>query len=311
MKVRLGYACISKTLDITSSSTMTYTNYKKLGDDKAIVKLDNIIKKNFTNLEEILKYNIKNDVYFFRMSSNIIPLATHPNVKVNVFDKYSEYFIKIGKIIKENDLRVDMHLDHYYVLNSINDNTVMSTINMLNFSYNIFNSMRIKSKIVLHVGSKTNGKKEGMRRFINNFNLLDKNVQEMIILENDDKVYNIKNVLKICNTLNIPMVLDYHHYKCNKSNEKIEDYIEKIFNTWNTIPKVHFSSPKSKKEKRAHHDYIDSDEFIKFIEKIKFVNRDIDIMIEAKAKDEALFRLVRELKYKTNYKFINNTTFLI
>ena len=29
MNIRLGYACISKTLDITSSHTITYTNYEK------------------------------------------------------------------------------------------------------------------------------------------------------------------------------------------------------------------------------------------------------------------------------------------
>ena len=78
-------------------------------------------------------------------------------------------------------------------------------------------------------------------------------------------------------------------------------------------PKVHFSSPKSKlkKEFRSHHDYIASNSFINFIEKIKFINKDFDIMLEAKAKDEALFKLVRELKYKTNYKFIDETTFII
>lgn len=42
---------------------------------------------------------------------------------------------------------------------------------------------------------------------------------------------------------------------------------------------------------------------------IKKYNVDIDVMIEAKAKDDALFRLVRELKYKTNYKFIDETSF--
>ena len=31
-------------------------------------------------------------------------------------------------------------------------------------------------------------------------------------------------------------------------------------------------------------------------------------MIEAKAKDEAVFKLIREIKYKTNYKFIDETT---
>ena len=35
----------------------------------------------------------------------------------------------------------------------------------------------------------------------------------------------------------------------------------------------------------------------------------VDIMLEAKSKDEALFKLIRYLKYKTNYKFIDDTTF--
>ena len=54
---------------------------------------------------------------------------------------------------------------------------------------------------------------------------------------------------------------------------------------------------------------LDSNKFIEFVEDIKHLDYDIDIMIEAKKKDEALFRLIRELKYKTNYKFIDDTTF--
>ena len=52
------------------------------------------------------------------------------------------------------------------------------------------------------------------------------------------------------------------------------------------------------------------DDFIDFLEKIKFTNRDFDVMIEAKQKDDALFRLVRQLKYKTDYKIEKNTIFL-
>ena len=108
--------------------------------------------------------------------------------------------------------------------------------------------------------------------------------------------------------LNVPIVLDYHHHKCNISEI---DYI-KIFNSWgDRVPKIHFSSPKNNREFRSHSDYINSDDFINFIDKIKYLNKDIDIMIEAKAKDDALFRLVRELKHKTNYKFIDETTFLV
>jgi UV DNA damage endonuclease len=110
------------------------------------------------------------------------------------------------------------------------------------------------------------------------------------------------------------MVLDYHHYMCNKGDIDIKDYYTNIFNTWKDInPKIHFSSPKNKTKKdiRSHHDYINPDDFISFINEIKHLPFDIDIMLEAKAKDEALFRLVRGLKYKTNYKFIDDTTFIV
>ena len=309
MKIRLGYACLPVTIDETSSKTLTYTHYKKLKEngDK---RLDEIIKSNFKSLENILKYNIKNDIVFFRMTSNLIPLFSHPDVKYEVFERYKDYFKKIGKIIKDNNLRVDMHPSAYVVLNSTQESVVTSTINILKFYQKMYEYMDYNSHLVLHVGSKANGKKESIKRFIDNFNTLDDKVKKLIVLENDDKSFNIRNVLSICNKLNIPMVLDYHHFKINKNNEKIEDYIEKIFDTWDSVPKIHFSSPKDKKNKRSHNDYIDSDDFIDFLERIKFTNRDFDVMIEAKKKDEALFRLIRELKYKTDYRIEKNTIFL-
>lgn len=309
MKIRLGYACVPITINETSSHTITYTNYKKLGKI-GNQKLDKVIKSNFESLENILKYNIKNDITFFRMTSELIPLISHPNVHYDFFNKYKENYKRIGEIIKQNNLRVDMHPSAYTVLNSINEDVVNSTINILKIYQKMYEYIGIDSILVLHIGSKVNGKKESIKRFIDNFNKLDDKVQKLIVIENDDKSFNIRNVLELCSKINRPMVLDYHHFKVNKNNEKIEDYIEKIFNTWNDIPKIHFSSPKDKKNKRSHHDYINSDDFINFLEKIKFVNRDFDVMIEAKQKDDALFRLIRELKYKTDYKIEGTTIYL-
>ena len=74
---------------------------------------------------------------------------------------------------------------------------------------------------------------------------------------------------------------------------------------------MHFSSPKGKKDFRSHSDYIDGDEFIKFIEILKKYDRDVDIMLEAKEKDDSLFRLIRYIKYKTNYVFVDDTSFIV
>ena len=231
MKIRLGYACVPVTIDETSSHSLTYTNYKKLGKD-ANKKLDSVIKSNFLSLENILKYNIKNDIIFFRMTSELIPLVSHPDVHYDFLEQYKDYYKKIGNIIRENNLRVDIHPSAYTVLNSVNENVVTSTINILEFYQKMYKYMKIDSKIVLHVGSKIGGKKEGIKRFIDNFNKLNVDLKKIIVVENDDKSYNVRNVLSLCEKLNIPMVLDYHHFKVNKNNEKIEDYIERIFNTW-------------------------------------------------------------------------------
>ena len=87
MKIRLGYACVPVTIEETSSHSLTYTNYKKLGI-KGNDKLDSVIKSNFESLEKILKYNIRNDIIFFRMTSELIPLANHPLVKYDVNHSY-------------------------------------------------------------------------------------------------------------------------------------------------------------------------------------------------------------------------------
>lgn len=307
MKIRLGYACISNTLGISSSGLLTFSHFSKLGN-KAMDKLDEVIIKNFNNLEEILKYNIANDIYFYRMTSNLIPLLSHPLVNINL-NKYKNNFEKIGKLINKHHMRVDMHIDPYYVLNSTNDKVVESTINICRIYRNMFNLMNIKSNLILHIGGKTISKEEGIKRFINNFELLDDDIKKMIIVENDDKIYNIKDTLYIAKQLGIPMCLDYHHYRCNNEKEDIIDYLNDILDTFDDIPKLHFSSPKSKKEYRAHHEYIDYLDFINFIEKIRFTQKDIDVMLEAKMKDDSLFRLVRQLKYK-GYKVNKNIIIL-
>lgn len=311
MKIRLGYACISKTLsNVTTSSTVTYTTFQK---DKDYKKIDTAIKSNLNALKEILTYNIKNNIHFFRLSSKLIPLATKSDVIFDYIDPYKDYYHSIAKIIKDNKLRIDFHPDEFCVLNSTKSEVVKNSIAILEYHYNLLKALEIKNKIlVLHIGGNTFGKKNSISRFINNFNTLSKDIQESIAIENDDKIFNIRDCVYISKNINVPVILDYHHHICNHDELDINDYLKDILSSWhNTTPKMHFSSPKNKTKKdfRSHNDYINVDAFINFIDILKPFNHDVDIMIEAKAKDEALFRLVRELKYKTNYTFIDDTSF--
>lgn len=311
MEVRLGYVAITKTLDnITSSSSLSYTIYKDL--DNKEERLYDVILSNLKDLKEIIKYNIKNNIHFYRLSSAMIPLATHNEVSFDYITPYKELYEEIGTLINQSKMRVDFHPNQFCVLNSTSPKVIKNTVEILEYHEALLKYFNVDNPLILlHVGSMAGGKKASMSRFINNFKKLPQSIQKMIALENDDKVYTVEDTLDLCEKLSIPCVLDYHHYICNHV-EKIENLLPRIFKTWKNInPKMHFSSPKSrlKKEFRSHHDYIDSSAFIEFIEILKDYNIDVDIMLEAKAKDEALFKLIRELKYKTDYKFIDDTSF--
>ena len=101
MKIRLGYVAISKVLNITSSHTITFKNYSKLEKNNQDKKLDELINKNLDSLLRILKYNLENEIYFYRMTSSLIPLSTHSEVNYNWENKYNKKFIEIGKFIKK------------------------------------------------------------------------------------------------------------------------------------------------------------------------------------------------------------------
>lgn len=306
MKVRLGYACITNCINDSSSSPYTYSEYLKDGD---IDKLDRVIISNLKSLNNIIDYNIKNNIHFYRISSKIIPLATKDDVKFDYTNKYKSYYDTIGKKISDSKMRVDFHPDQFCVLNSVKSDVVSNSVKILEYHYNLLNMLNVNDKIlILHVGSSTFGKENSISRFINNFNKLPIYLRKCIAIENDDKVFNVNDVLKISKVTSIPIVLDYHHHLCNKSDFSFVD----IFNSWgNSRVKMHFSSPKNKRDYRSHNEYINGDDFINFIEILKKYDRDIDIMLEAKGKDDSLFRLVRYIKYKTDYEFIDDTTFLV
>ena len=214
MIIRLGYVAISKALDITSSGTITYTNYLK--EEKKDEKLDKIIKSNLEKLEKILNCNIKNNIHFYRLTSKLIPLATHKDVSFEYINKYKDYYNKISQIINKNNMRVDVHPDQFCVLNSTNKETINNSIEILKYHINILEALKIKNPvIVLHTGSSVFGKEKSITRFVNNFNKLQDNIKNSIVIENDDKIYNAKDVLSLCKKINRHMVIDYQHHLCN------------------------------------------------------------------------------------------------
>ena len=221
MKIRLGYVALPVSIPITASKTITLTSYKKLGKKRGEAKRTKIFEENLNNFFEILKYNDANQIHFYRMTSHLVPLLTYPDSYNNILKKHQTELEWIGNYIQNKNMRVDMHPDQYLVLNSMNSSVVESTIFSLNYYDELMTKMKLKTNIILHIGSGQEGKTKAMERFEEGFIRLKKSIQSMIALENDDKIFNIRNTLSLAKKLNIPMVLDYHHFLVNKNNHSV------------------------------------------------------------------------------------------
>jgi len=318
MIVRLGYVAMTLNLqDASPSKTVTVTSYDKIKSEEGKrYRLEKLTQINLQNTLRILRYNVANDIYVYRFTSKLVPLATYPSIEGWNYDEiFKKEFKEIGDFVKANDIRVSAHPDHFTLINSPDEKVFQDSLRDLEYHYRIYKAMGLedkKYKLVLHVGGVYGNKDTSIERFINNFPKLPQYIRHRIILENDDKSYNALDVLKICQTLNIPMVFDVHHYQCNNQGEKMIDILPDIFNTWNNEyfkPKIHFSSPKNEKDYRSHADIIELDEFLNFLDIAKNLGRDFDVMLEAKNKDNALFDLMEKLKNSGKVKIINNSTF--
>ena len=154
-------------------------------------------------------------------------------------------------------------------------------------------------------------KKAALGRFHQNIKKLPANIKKHMTLENDDKTYDVEETLITCEKENIPMILDYHHYMANKGEVELSSYLSRIFNTWNSssaIPKVHLSSPKSNQAYRSHADFVSFEYILPFLKMAKELDRDFDIMIEAKQKNLAMLKLIEEIAAVRGVKRISGST---
>jgi len=293
MSIRnIGFACMSLKCN-TKYKTFRLANFSEH-------KLYQTVTHNIKETERTIRQCIIDGVKMFRLSSDIVPFATHEISKGIDYMSWIRHDLKrIGKLCRDNGIRCSMHPSQIVNINSPSKDVVRASIKDLIYHYNILNSMRLNDfNIVIHVGGVYGDKIEAMKRFIRVFNKLPEQLRNHIILENDDKSYTINDVMKIHNHTGLKIVLDIHHMYCNNDGSKVD--LKSIFDTWDDkYPKIHISSPKSDKEFRSHADMIDFDyckEFLKKSEGYKF-----DVMIEAKGKDLAVDKFKKDLKeYKNN-----------
>ena len=295
----LGYACINMTLGkekITTNRSMI----KKTFLTKGVSYVSELAYKNVVDLEKILKWNVKNNIYFFRVSSDIFPWASEYDLETLPQIHLIRIVLqRIGKFVQENNVRITCHPGPFNVLGSPNDDVVRRTIIDLELHGKIFDLMGLSktpfNKINIHCNGAYGDKVETMKRFCRKFDMLSDSVKSRLTVENDDKasMYSVKDLMQIHNTIGIPIVFDYHHHKFCTGDLSEEDALRLATSTWGTVtPVVHYSESKalhendSKIKPQAHSDYIDI--------LPNTYGLDVDIMLETKQKELALLKVIKK-----------------
>ena len=297
--MNLGYACINTTLSankIFTNRTMRRKTFDANGEDY----VSDLALANVKDLKTIIQWNNEMKIKLFRLSSQIFPWSDEYDVKgLKDYDEIAELMLEIGKIAKDAGQRLTMHPGPYNCLASPTQKVVEKTIRELNFHSEQFNMMGYDpspyNKINIHVGGAYGDKKGTLDAFCHNFKLLNEDTKKRLVIENDDSPneYSVNDLYwGIHKRIGIPITFDYFHHKFNTGTLTEEEALRMASTTWpKKITQCCHYSESRRKEKldesirpQAHSDLI--------YEKINTYGLNLDIVIEAKSKEQAIFKRV-------------------
>lgn len=294
----LGYACINMTL-AAQKVTVTRGMIKRTFQAKGIKYASELALANFVDLYKVVQWNEANDIRFFRMSSNMVPWASEFQLTdLPDYDRIAKQCKRIGEYVREHNHRVTFHPGPFNVLVSPNQQVVDNTIKELTHHGEVMDLLGLDQspyyKINIHCNGVYGDKQVAMKRFIDNFGLLPDSVAKRLTVENDDKasMYSVDDLMFIHDKTGIPLVFDYHHHKFCDGGMSEQEALALAVSTWKDIkPVVHYSESKrdhenSNAKPQAHSDYVTNE--------ILTYGHDVDIMLEAKAKELALIKYAKD-----------------
>jgi UV DNA damage endonuclease len=298
LNLNLGYACQNMQLSHLGKGkrvTMNRSCIKKTFTEKGLDYISEISLKNCYDLEKLIHWNEEHGIKFFRLSSDLVPWASEFDMEdLPDIDEMKEVLSRAGRYALKVGQRLTTHPGQFNVLCSPTERVVERCITDLTIHGIIFDWLEQprtqQAKINIHLGGAYGDKESAMKRWCENYLRLPESVKTRITVENDDKasMYSVVDLYEgVYKQTGVPIVFDFHHHKFCTGGLSEQDALELALSTWPTDvkPVVHYSESRSEEyedpkiKPQAHSDYV--------INKIDTYGNDVDVMIEAKAKELA------------------------
>jgi UV DNA damage endonuclease len=288
-KNRIGVCCLL--LGDNSSHFKTLQLKRTQADTNPKQKVFDVYKHNLHEFIRVLDYLSSNSISHYRISSDMFPLADHPEFS-ELWDEFcsKQYYWEPAKnaAIKylESGGRLSTHPDQFCVLSSARTDVNDKGIKNLEYHAKMFDMLGIPQSyfcpINIHV---SNGKLGDDAGYTTNTNIqkLSSSVTSRLVFETEDKSYWTYQKLSK-HFPDIPITLDYHHRLINNEGETEQEAHDACISTWKDVtPLFHYSEGKASPLDRAHSDYVT---------KLPDCAIDVDIELEAKQKNLAVLQLM-------------------
>jgi len=254
---------------------------------------------NLRCLSEILSLNATSGLLFFRITSDLIPFASHPVNTLPWQDEFRTEFKRIGFFIKNNRMRVSMHPDQFVVLNSLDEGIVSRSVAELLYHADVLDLLGTgkDAKIQIHIGGVYGDKVASIERFIERTRSLQLRVARRLVIENDDRLYSLRDCLGVHKKTGLPVVLDVFHHSWNHHGESMREAILLAEKTWHKPDGpllIDYSSQEKGRRPGSHAGTIDIRHFTSLLGQA--MDRNCDVMLEIKDKDRSALRALKLLR---------------
>lgn len=269
---------------------------------------------NARDIVKMLRWNDRYGIKFMRLSSEMFPFASHEVYGYKLEPFASEALADAGRVAAELGHRLTMHPGQFTQLGSPRKEVTINSIRDLEFHSELLQLLKLPPQqnrdavMILHMGGVFGDKAATLDRFRDSYSKLSQDIKNRLVLENDDVSWSVHDLLPICEELNIPLVLDFHHHnivfdddKMREGTQDIMQLFDRIRATWTRkgiTQKMHYSEPTPEaitpSQRRKHNPRVAN---------LPPCDPTMDLMIEAKDKEQAVFELMRKYKLPGHDRF--------
>ena len=301
-KIFLGLCCINT--ELRALKNPIFCSRSMIRRTFSVERAQELALQNVKDIIPIIDWNTKHNIHHLRLSSDMFPHFTDLETESYTMDFCDEELKKAGDFAKKVGHRITMHPGQYNQVGAKSQDVFQKTVQDLTAHAEILDRMGISDEGILciHGGGLYGDKESAVRRWIEQFDDLPKQVKRRIAIENCEKCYSVRDCLDIAQATKIPVILDSHHYDCycklhpDEFVEDVDEMMDEVVESWqssNRRPVFHISEQAPNKRIGAHSDFIEKIPSY-MLELPEKYNTELFIEVEAKMKEQAILKLTEK-----------------